>query len=1481
MKKKSVWKLLLPLLLAFFVLLPGRALAAGETEVDSWSELYDALQEGGEIILTGDIKYGEGEDGEAHKTETLVIPTGTTVTLDLNGHVIDRGLDSAAVVASVIWIEPGATLNLKDSRPDAKHTPAITYTDPITSDNVNVCGGIITGGNGSYGGGITVAEITPGTYGVFNMYGGTICNNVTSDHGGGVSNDGTFNMFGGAICGNTSKRGGGVYTTQGTFNMYGGEICGNTVENTVEEEDAHGGGVYTAKAFNMNGGIISGNYKGTYINNEFKLFNDNVYMLFSNSFTWNSGTIRTGDGDSTSITDPASLGISGDPGNLDFPDVPPVTLPSVPTDSYINPPVTSLGTAGGTHYYQLTSDIELSSPLLIRGEVYLDLNGHVIDRGSTSTHYGYVVDIMPDATLSLTDSRPDAENTYTDPITSASVIIYGGIINGGWQSGVINEPNGTFKMYGGAICGNKSDFGGGVRNSGTFEMYDGAICGNTVEGTGAFGGGVINDTNGTFTMYGGMIYGNQATNGGGVNNNGTLKMYGGVICDNKATQGGGMYSNYTFSMSGGSICNNLAVCGGGLYTYSLSVGDGFKLEGGSISANRAYQGGGVYCNGKFEMKGGSIRLNVCDSKLQGEGETAANGGGVYIAAYDWSVFKPSGAAEIFDNIRKEDYGDAADNVFLKSGKMIQFDTSGLGASARIGVTTEADDPRVFTNGLSLGSSPKGTLTNFSSDNAAFSVVQSDTEAALARRGYRIIFMPNGGSGTMEPQVVLLTGADPLTAPLTANAYTRSNYSFDGWNTAADGSGDLSYSDGAEVTLTGDLTLYARWKENTSPNPPSPAKHRLTVENGSGSGSYAAGKEVSITADPAPEGLDFILWISADGGSFADAKSAGTTYRMPSKNATVTAVYGKLPVLKEGLVYNGKSQQLLTAAELTVGTPEYSLDERNWSIEVPEATAAGSYDVWYRTEGVLAAEKLGTVTIAKAVTDGATEGILELEKYYPYKEESSDSIDLRNILPSDCGDVSFGTPERSGGIVYKTEPALAEGVLSYTIAAENAEKSGSIEITAKMQNYEDVRIRVSISLQSLSLSEKLKKKLTPCSEKDIFPGKSFTLVPVFADSSIRNKRVIWYSENPDIATVSRKGMVKAQSAGSVRICAMSEEEPGMIACCVVNVKEAVTAVRTDVKKASLGIGGSFTVRAQLLPFTAEQKLEWSVNNENVKLEVAEDTMSATVIGMAAGKAKLTISASDGSKKKTVISISVGKEGSELKLGRKSDKGVKLDRKKLVIGTREESCCGSIGIATILPEGAEGCALEWTADNENVQLAAIPLGSDAAEADFAEAGKGVTTAEGCMLAVKGLKPGVTKLTAAAAGDPGKKAGCSVIVRGRETRIRLKTSAGKKGVNDVTLVEEGKYTGIMKAGGSLKLNAYVDINGTENTGDSKSLYKKYKKYTDTTVFFRSSDTAVLTVSSSGKIRVDKNAAGKTATVYVSSADGKLVAEYTLVVQ
>ena len=69
----------------------------------------------------------------------------------------------------------------------------------------------------------------------------------------------------------------------------------------------------------------------------------------------------------------------------------------------------------------------------------------------------------------------------------------------------------------------------------------------------------------------------------------------------------------------------------------------------------------------------------------------------------------------------------------------------------------------------------------------------------------ITFNPNGGTFSTQNRQLYYYRPQSLT-----NSFTRTNYIFNGWNTAADGSG-TAYADGQIVFNLGSTTFYAQWK----------------------------------------------------------------------------------------------------------------------------------------------------------------------------------------------------------------------------------------------------------------------------------------------------------------------------------------------------------------------------------------------------------------------------------------------------------------------------------------------------------------------------------------------------------------------------------------------------------------------------------------------------------------------------------------------
>ena len=81
--------------------------------------------------------------------------------------------------------------------------------------------------------------------------------------------------------------------------------------------------------------------------------------------------------------------------------------------------------------------------------------------------------------------------------------------------------------------------------------------------------------------------------------------------------------------------------------------------------------------------------------------------------------------------------------------------------------------------------------------------------------YTVTYDANGGTGTMTDSDSPYTAGATVT--VLGNEFTRTDYEFDHWNTAADDSG-TSYDEDDTFTINANTTLYAQWTENTTPTP---------------------------------------------------------------------------------------------------------------------------------------------------------------------------------------------------------------------------------------------------------------------------------------------------------------------------------------------------------------------------------------------------------------------------------------------------------------------------------------------------------------------------------------------------------------------------------------------------------------------------------------------------------------------------------------
>ena len=237
--------------------------------INSWTQLQDlidaAAKSGETLTLTRD--YSAAPSGATlligNFSDRLLIRKGTTVTIDLNGHTLNRNLTIGQHNGHVIEVLEHATLTIKDS--------SAVGGMPGT--------GKITGGYSQFGGGIYVNKNA-----TLNIEKGTIAGNKAKEYGGGIYVLGTLNMTGGTIEGNeASTDGGGIHVadpgkldlnsvtiTDNYASAFGGGICLDTSKDASisnceifgNEAGKRGGGVFAGsdgKTLTISGTRINGN----------------------------------------------------------------------------------------------------------------------------------------------------------------------------------------------------------------------------------------------------------------------------------------------------------------------------------------------------------------------------------------------------------------------------------------------------------------------------------------------------------------------------------------------------------------------------------------------------------------------------------------------------------------------------------------------------------------------------------------------------------------------------------------------------------------------------------------------------------------------------------------------------------------------------------------------------------------------------------------------------------------------------------------------------------------------------------------------------------------------------------------------------------------------------------------------------------------------------------------------------------------------
>lgn len=735
----------------------------GNTYQGLLSECWDlAIQSGGGTItlITDTEAYAydpsiyDGPTGTPHAItrfigglSTMSVESGMDVTLDLNGHVLDRNMSEAngtADRAYTVEVFDGGRFTLTDSAGTGKLT-------------------------GGYGGSCEDGM----------SYGSSVI----------VHEGGTFALSGAEISGNT---GNGAVVGEGNVELSGAARITGNLDHAGSEHNLQVSGSMDVSASDLTDNASIG------LTIAFDRVSDAVYYAGGSASSFHSD-------DGSAVSMDGNYIVLGESQEADYEMEFHGNDGSVQTGTVSEMLNTLRNTTGGGTV-KLMKDVRDTTyryDFNLAGTFIIDFNGHTLTVDEKITA-DYLAINKSDAHLILTDKSGRARETtrrveraeapvwdpesrtytyyvsygedggtdtgiipVTDKVT-ADLSNLGGIdmqhlyartvlVN----SGILTIENGAYRSSGYFAYGNNHNAAIVLTNGYVYDCKKGAfvvsaarrfrMAGGVIAGcSGSNGSAIYCDnqfnsdiiiTGGTITQcenagYGGAIYYTKAL--------GKLTIKNALICNNSSWKGGAIYlSRAQMDFDDVSFVNNNAESGGAIHTDSSTQASSFdnclflgntakqggaianrkkddilnavetKVSGTSFIRNTADTGGAVYINdGIFHMGPGSIMT------LNG----AQKGGGVYFDAQTSGIFTVGDKVSI--------KGNTGGNVFLTDGSIIATDTDIK--TCDVGITSELQpDPSTMIKLVKLSFSD--TIQSYSS------WFTSDEGHTVQRHGNHLVF----------------------------------------------------------------------------------------------------------------------------------------------------------------------------------------------------------------------------------------------------------------------------------------------------------------------------------------------------------------------------------------------------------------------------------------------------------------------------------------------------------------------------------------------------------------------------------------------------------------------------------------------------------------------------------------------------------------------------------------------------------------------
>ena len=367
-------------------------------------------------------------------------------------------------------------------------------------------------------------------------------------------------------------------------------------------------------------------------------------------------------------------------------------------------------------------------------------------------------------------------------------------------------------------------------------------------------------------------------------------------------------------------------------------------------------------------------------------------------------------------------------------------------------------------------------------------------------------------------------------------------------------------------------------------------------------------------------------------------------------------------------------------------------------------------------------------------------------------------------------------------------------------------------------------------------------------------KTMTLKATVYPESLEDKSVTWKSSNTAVATVSSSGKVKGVKAGTATITCTSKATGAKATC-----KVTVGYVKLDQTEAILEKTKTMKLTPTVYPSALEDK---SVTWKSSDTKIATVSSSGKVKGVKAGTATITCT-SNATGLSTTCTVTVGY--------------VKLDKTEAILEKTKTMTL----TATVYPSKLEDRSVTWESSDTKIATVTRSGKVKGVKAGFVTItctsnATGLST--DCQLTVGYVKLDKTEavidkgktVTLTPTVYPSKLEDRSVTWKSSDTKIATVSSSGK-----VKGVKAGKavITCTSNATG-LSTTCQVTVSGVSLdkseviVGKNKTVTLKPTLYPETledkSVTWKSSDTKIATVSSSGKVKGVKSG---TATITCTS--------------